>query len=118
MRKALAIYAIVAWRLMWLTYRTRITTDEPCDHVLKPTEWRLLQRKFVTKSRSKKPPSLRQAVRWIAQLGGFLALRKDGEPGLKTLWRGLTNLHHLVEGAQLTSTTQVMAAFRRLLRKG
>jgi hypothetical protein len=31
-------------------------------------------------------------VRWIAQLGGFLARKHDGEPGTKTLWRGLQQL--------------------------
>ena len=39
------------------------------------------------------PPSLRQAVRWIAQLGGFLARRNDGEPGPIVVWRGLHELH-------------------------
>jgi hypothetical protein len=27
-----------------------------------------------------KPPTLRQAVRWIAQLGGFQGRKRDGEP--------------------------------------
>jgi hypothetical protein len=31
---------------------------------------------------------LRTAVRSIAQLGGFLGRRGDGDPGVKTLWRG------------------------------
>ncbi|MEO0538459.1 MAG: IS4 family transposase, partial [Cyanobacteria bacterium P01_A01_bin.123] len=53
----------------------------------------------------KKPPTLRQAMLWIAQLGGFLARKGDGEPGLKTLWRGLTKLHTLMEGAQLAAET-------------
>ncbi|MBD0270057.1 MAG: IS4 family transposase [Cyanobacteria bacterium Co-bin8] len=103
LRKALATYSILAWRLMWLTYRARLTPNEPCDLILNTSEWRLLQRKFMPKSRSKQPPSLRQAVRWIAQLGGFLDRKHDGEPGLKTLWRGLTKFHDLVEGAQLAS---------------
>lgn len=105
LRKALATYSIVAWRLMWLTYRARLTPDESCEVVLQPTEWRLLRRKFIPKSRSKKPPTLRQAMLWIAQLGGFLARKGDGEPGLKTLWRGLTKLHTLIEGAQLAAET-------------
>lgn len=54
-------------------------------------------------NRSKKPPTLRQVVRWIVRLGGFLARKGDGEPGLKTLWRGIGKLHHLVEGAQLVA---------------
>ena len=27
-------------------------------------------------------------VRWIAQLGGFIGRKGDGEPGVKTIWRG------------------------------
>ncbi|MBW4695901.1 MAG: hypothetical protein KME27_29660, partial [Lyngbya sp. HA4199-MV5] len=37
----------------------------------------------------------------IAPLGGGFARKGDGEPGLKTLWRGLGVLHHLLQGAQL-----------------
>lgn len=101
--KALATYNIVAWRLMAITYQARLTPDVSCEAFLEPEEWRLLRRKFVPKSRSKKPPTLRQAMIWIAQLGGFLARKGDGNPGLKTLWRGLSKLHHLLEGAQLAN---------------
>jgi hypothetical protein len=100
---ALATYSIVAWRLMWLTYRARLTPDDACTTILQPTEWKILRRKFEPKNRSKKPPTIHQAVRWIAQLGGFLARKGDGEPGLKTLWRGIGVLHHLLEGAQLAA---------------
>lgn len=105
LRKALATYSIIAWRLMWLTYQARLTPEVSCEVVLQPAEWRLLRRKFVPKSRSKKPPTLRHAMIWIAQLGGFLARKRDGDPGVKTLWRGLTKLHDLMEGAQLASKT-------------
>ena len=40
---------------------------------------------------------------WIARLGGFLARKSDGDPGIKTLWRGYTKLHHLLEGVQLAA---------------
>jgi hypothetical protein len=90
---------------MWLTYQTRLTPEAFCEVVLQPAEWRLLRRKFVPKSRLKKPPTLRQAMVWTAQLGGFLARKGDGDPGVKTLWRGLTKLHGLMEGAQLASKT-------------
>ena len=100
---ALATYSIVAWRLMWLTYWARLSPDDSCGTVLHAAEWKLLRRKFEPKNRAKTPPTIRQAVRWIAQLGGFLARSGDGEPGLKTLWRGIGVLHHLLEGAQLTA---------------
>jgi hypothetical protein len=100
---ALATYSIVAWRLMWLTYSARLSPDDSCETVLQRAEWKLLRRKFEPKNRAQRPPSIRQAVRWIAQLGGFLARKGDGEPGLKTLWRGIGVLHHLLEGAQLAA---------------
>ena len=83
----------------------RAESNRKCQSILETAEWRLLRRKFEPKNRSKNPPTLRQAVRWIAQLGGFLARRGDGEPGLKTLWRGIGVLHHLREGAQLAAKT-------------
>ena len=100
---ALATDNVVAWRLMWLTYQARLTLEASCEIILQPAEWKLLRRKFVPKSRAKKTPTLRQAVVWIARLGGFLARKGDGEPGVKTLWRGITKLHHLLEGAQLAA---------------
>jgi hypothetical protein len=35
------------------------------------------------------PPSLNEVVRLIAQIGGFLGRKSDGEPGVKTIWQGL-----------------------------
>ena len=37
----------------------------------------------------KTPPRLNEVVRLVAMLGGFLARRGDGEPGVKTIWLGL-----------------------------
>lgn len=102
--KALATYSIVAWRLMSMTYLARLTPEASCEGILQPAEWRLLRRKFVPKSRSKNPPTLRQAMIWVAQLGGFLARKGDGHPGVKTLWRGYSKLQYLLQGAQLSTT--------------
>ena len=50
---------------------------------------------------TKNIPSVREAVRWIAQLGGFLARKNDGPPGTKTLWRGLQQLNAMTQMWQL-----------------
>jgi hypothetical protein len=39
-----------------------------------------------------KPPSLHQAVRWIAKLGGFQGRKGDGEPGVTVMWNGFQRL--------------------------
>lgn len=52
------------------------------------------------------PPSIQQAVIWIAQLGEFLARRHDGFPGVKTLWRGLQRLHDMASTWKLLHSPQ------------
>jgi len=41
------------------------------------------------------PPSLHEAAHLVAKLGGFLARKSDGEPGVQTIWRGLRRLDDL-----------------------
>ncbi len=41
-KKALATYAIVAWRLLWLTYQARQNPELPCDTILETHEWQSL----------------------------------------------------------------------------
>jgi Domain of unknown function (DUF4338)/Transposase Tn5 dimerisation domain/Transposase DNA-binding len=85
----LAIDAVVAWRIHHLTYLGRVTPDLPCDTVFDEDLWKGI---MVFKTRQQPPatpPSLREMIRMIAGLGGFLGRRSDGEPGSETLWRGL-----------------------------
>ena len=44
--------------------------------------------------------TLRKKVRLIAQLGGFLARKHDGEPGAKTLWLGMREVNTFVRGVR------------------
>lgn len=43
------------------------------------------------------PPTVNEVVRLIAQVGGFLGRKSDGEPGAKTIWRGLDQIHAAAE---------------------
>lgn len=97
LHRLLGICSRVAWRLLWLTYQARQTPDAPCTVALSETEWQALTA-FVTQSRTpaSAPPSLNQAVRAIAQLGGFIGRKSDGNPGVKTLWRGWQRLQDIV----------------------
>lgn len=88
----LAIDMVVAWRIYQLNRQARETPDLPCTVLLTDDEWRALYA-YVNKQRPPEdPPTIRQAVRWIASLGGFLGRKSDGEPGTTTLWRGLERL--------------------------
>jgi hypothetical protein len=96
LERALALYSIVAWRLLWLTYLARQTPDAPCTLALAPPAWQALWCvHHQTPTLPATPPTLAEAVRWIAQLGGFLGRTGDGAPGVKVLWRGLQRLDDL-----------------------
>ena len=79
----------VAWHLLWLTYLARCSGDDSCEQVLAPHEW---HRELATIHHQlyphTTPPTLAEAVDWIARLGGFLGRKGDGSPGVKVLWRG------------------------------
>lgn len=97
LERLLAIFNQVAWRHLWMTYQSRQTPDAPCTVVLETHEWQSLY-KFVKRTRRlpKQVPTLREAVRWIAGLGGFMGRKGDGDPGVKVLWRGWTRLQDIV----------------------
>ncbi len=99
LQRALATYDLVAWHLLWLTYQSRVQPDQPAIPSLSAEEVHVLYRiRFPNAPEPSQPPTLQQAVRWIAQLGGFLARTSDGPPGVKTIWRGLRRLSDLLEG--------------------
>ena len=104
LERALATYAIVAWRLLWLTYEARIHPSESIEGVLPAHYWIALYcHMHQTTVLPEKPPSLADCVRWIARLGGFLGRKSDGEPGVKTLWLGLQRVHDMASIWQLLS---------------
>ncbi len=101
--RALATYAVVAWRLLWLTYEARRDPEGSCESVLPREAWQVMHRVVHrTKAVPASAPGLREAVRQVARLGGFLARKGDGEPGVKTIWRGLRRLEDLVLGRKLS----------------
>jgi hypothetical protein len=100
LERAIATYAIVAWRLMWLTYLVRplanVRFDRDADWDLEPEEWQALCHYYHAPPDWFEDPGLQQCIRWIAQLGGFWGRPSDGEPGARTIWRGLRRLRDLV----------------------
>jgi hypothetical protein len=94
----LGIDLVVAWRIYHLTKLGRETPAVPCTVYFEEHEWQALVA-FVTRQPEppKEPPTLREALRMVAGLGGFLGRKGDGEPGTETLWRGLQRLDDIGE---------------------
>ncbi len=93
-------------------------SDLRCDRVLQACEWQRQSPQVGKPAHGagsslcatinknpippQQPPSLPEAVRMIATLGGFLGRKGDGELGVKTIWRsrtvskrGLRRLHDI-----------------------
>ena len=49
----------------------------------------------------KTPPTLRTITRMLAQLGGFIARKGDGEPGIKNIWRGYRALKNYIDALEV-----------------
>ena len=100
LRRLLGFLALVAVRLLQLRDAARLTPDAPATTVVEPRLVHLLAARL-----KREPQSLTVRAFWrgVAQLGGFLGRRRDGDPGWKTLWRGWLYLDTLAEGARLAS---------------
>lgn len=102
----LAIDMVVAWRIMYLTKLGREHPDVPCTAYFSEIEWKALLT-YVNRSAvlPSEPPTLREATRMLASLGGFLGRKGDGEPGTQTLWLGLQRLDDLAAMYQMVIRT-------------
>jgi Transposase DNA-binding/Transposase Tn5 dimerisation domain len=100
LEKALVLYAGVAVRLLRLRDLARREPTAPCTEVLSEDEWRALYAHATGEAASAtaSPPTLEQAAKWIARLGGHLGRKGDGLPGVRTLWRGWRDLAILTAG--------------------
>jgi hypothetical protein len=98
MEACLAVLSVVAVRVFQLRCALAAQAEEPADQVATAEERQLIGR-FV--DRKKKGMTVRDFVRGVAKLGGFLGRKCDGEPGVRTLWRGYQRLQDMLLGIHL-----------------
>lgn len=98
LKRFITLTSVIAWRLYWLTHVNRHLPAAPCTLILAEHEWHALYAKIQrTATFPTQPPTVRQAVHWIARLGGFLDRRRDGEPGITAIWRGWQRLQDMAD---------------------
>ena len=97
--KAVVLYSSIAVRIVQLRDWAREAPDTPCTELLLQGEWQALWTAIHKQTPSAKEPvpTIRQAVLWIGRLGGHLNRKRDGMPGVKTLWRGWRDLLMLAD---------------------
>lgn len=99
---ALALYYVVAWRLLHLTYTAREDPDCPASEVLDEVEVTILQ------AITRKPVlTVADAVTAIAKLAGYEHYRNAPPPGVKRLWMGRLQLDSMVMGWRLARGERV-----------
>ncbi len=74
----------------------------PCSVFLSDSKWTVLVLKvFRNNILPKEPPTVADAVKSIAMLGGYLDRKNDAPPGMFVLWRVWKRLIDLTEGWNL-----------------
>lgn len=97
LQRYLALFSIIAVRLMRITYLARAQPDTPATTVFSAEEIEALQIRCDPTPMPQAAPTLREAVRMLGRLGGHLGRKCDGEPGVTVLWRGSMCLYETVE---------------------
>jgi hypothetical protein len=101
-KKCLALDLVVAWRIEHLKRLSRRDPEGPSTAAFATDELQiLLALNGCQPLDPDRPPSLRDAVRMMAQIGGFMGRKGDGEPGSITLWRGHESLQAMRIGWRL-----------------
>ncbi|WP_305826471.1 IS4 family transposase, partial [Cupriavidus sp. AcVe19-6a] len=97
LERALALFMVGAWRIARLMRLGRTCPELEAQLLFEPDEWQaafILNRKEPPET----PPSLNEVVSLVARLGGFLARKGDGDPGVKTIWQGLQRVMDFAAG--------------------
>jgi Transposase DNA-binding/Transposase Tn5 dimerisation domain len=97
--RCLAVYAIVAWRTLYVCRLGRSCPDIDCEAVFEPSEWKSVWMEVHQKAPPKKRPRLGEMVRLIAQRGGYVNRpKREDPPGPQTVWLGLQRMRDLAWG--------------------
>jgi hypothetical protein len=93
---AIGMLSVLAVRLLQLKILARDEPERPAEEVV-PKRWLNALPKV---SKNHTPiRTVREFIRCLAGLGGFLGRKGDGEPGWQTIWRGLKTLLLCLRGA-------------------
>ena len=90
----LAVYSIIAWKVMYLSRLGRECPNLNCEIIFQPSEWKSVYMMVRQEDPPTTPPTLNEMIRMIASLGGYV-IRRSTHPGTQTLWFGLQRAHDL-----------------------
>lgn len=92
LKNCLTMYAIVAWRVLYLTYLNRTCPTLPCTAVFTDSEWMSVWLIVAKTPLPPKPPALAEMMRLLTQLGGYNNRAKELPAGPQPIWIGLRRM--------------------------
>jgi len=95
----LSIAFVVAWRLVALRTIAILEPDKPINESFSPEEVEYFEAE--SKKGKIKIKTVKDAVYFIAQLGGYIQSKSNPRPGWITLWKGYMTFNERVEGFSL-----------------
>lgn len=98
METCVAILALIAVRVFQLRSALETRPQAPAEEVGTAGEIAVLRQLLKPKATLL---TVRDFVRGVAKLGGFLGRKHDGAPGVRALWRGYQRLQDMVFGLHL-----------------
>jgi hypothetical protein len=93
--KYITLFSVIAWRIYYIKHLAETLPDE--DSTISFSEEESLILKIENKIDDSKRLTMKEALRYIAKMGGFNGRKGDGEPGTVSIWRGLIKLEAKVE---------------------
>ena len=102
-QKAITLFSIVAYRVLWAIYESRNNPKQTAELIFSKEE--IMALSFIAK-RKEYTLTIEEAVKQTAKLGGYLARKGDGSPGIKTLWIGFQTLSNIVYGMMMGKKIQ------------
>ena len=104
---ALGLYSVIGMMLLRVREAAREITQKATAY-FNDIQMKLLRNRYP---KIGKAPTARDAFRAVAQMGGFLARKHDGEPGWKTLWLGMYDLLVMEHGYHLSKKSILLRSF-------
>jgi hypothetical protein len=102
-KKAITMFSIVAWKVLCFLYQSRESPNDSAETVFSPEEIQALS--LIAK---KQIDTIHEAVIQTAKLGGYLARKRDGPAGIKTLWIGFQKLTNIVYGMMMAKEAKIV----------
>lgn len=86
LQNCLALYLIVAWRVLYVMHLGRTCPNLPCTACFTDEEWRPVWQIVLREPPPAQPPPLQEFILVLAQLGGYLPRANAPPPGPQVLW--------------------------------